>query len=211
MRITQGCFSFLPDLTDDQILTQVQYCLDNGSPSSRGILEGQPPSVDHIIQIAPGALETGTTAFSVAAPGIERRRRARPCSTNRSQGALPFATPPCPADKGRHPRNRKRLGRARRAFCQKSPESRFPTFRSRAGRVGECCGMGEGHTRYECARASYPAAGGGGGGLSRGASGADARSGSARLGGDADESRPARATAPMSILTQPQIETPPAS
>lgn len=30
MRITQGCFSFLPDLTDDQILTQVQYCLDQG-------------------------------------------------------------------------------------------------------------------------------------------------------------------------------------
>ena len=30
MRITQGCFSFLPDLTDDEILTQVQYCLDNG-------------------------------------------------------------------------------------------------------------------------------------------------------------------------------------
>ncbi len=29
MRITQGCFSFLPDLTDDQILTQIQYCLDN--------------------------------------------------------------------------------------------------------------------------------------------------------------------------------------
>jgi ribulose-bisphosphate carboxylase small chain len=30
MRITQGCFSFLPDLTDDQIRTQVQYCLDKG-------------------------------------------------------------------------------------------------------------------------------------------------------------------------------------
>lgn len=29
-RITQGMFSFLPDLTDDQIATQVQYCLDNG-------------------------------------------------------------------------------------------------------------------------------------------------------------------------------------
>jgi ribulose-bisphosphate carboxylase small chain len=28
MRVTQGCFSFLPDLTDDQILTQVQYCLE---------------------------------------------------------------------------------------------------------------------------------------------------------------------------------------
>lgn len=30
MRITQGCFSFLPDLTDDQIRTQVQYCIDKG-------------------------------------------------------------------------------------------------------------------------------------------------------------------------------------
>ncbi|PKO51563.1 MAG: ribulose bisphosphate carboxylase small subunit, partial [Betaproteobacteria bacterium HGW-Betaproteobacteria-21] len=30
MRITQGCFSFLPDLTDDQISAQVQYCLDKG-------------------------------------------------------------------------------------------------------------------------------------------------------------------------------------
>ena len=30
MRITQGTFSFLPDLTDDQIRKQVQYCIDNG-------------------------------------------------------------------------------------------------------------------------------------------------------------------------------------
>lgn len=30
MRITQGCFSFLPDLTDEQIATQVDYCLDRG-------------------------------------------------------------------------------------------------------------------------------------------------------------------------------------
>lgn len=30
MRITQGCFSFLPDLTDEQIRAQVQYCLDRG-------------------------------------------------------------------------------------------------------------------------------------------------------------------------------------
>ncbi len=30
MRITQGCFSFLPDLTDDQIRSQVQYCIDQG-------------------------------------------------------------------------------------------------------------------------------------------------------------------------------------
>ena len=30
MRITQGCFSFLPDLTDEQISRQVQYCLEKG-------------------------------------------------------------------------------------------------------------------------------------------------------------------------------------
>lgn len=27
MRITQGCFSYLPDLTDEQISAQVEYCL----------------------------------------------------------------------------------------------------------------------------------------------------------------------------------------
>nr|YP_011006186.1 Ribulose bisphosphate carboxylase small subunit [Dictyotopsis propagulifera]WAM63190.1 Ribulose bisphosphate carboxylase small subunit [Dictyotopsis propagulifera] len=28
MRITQGCFSFLPDLTDEQITSQVEYALE---------------------------------------------------------------------------------------------------------------------------------------------------------------------------------------
>ena len=30
MKLRQGTFSFLPDLTDAQIHTQVQYCIDNG-------------------------------------------------------------------------------------------------------------------------------------------------------------------------------------
>jgi ribulose-bisphosphate carboxylase small chain len=30
MRITQGSFSFLPDLTDAEILAQLQYALDRG-------------------------------------------------------------------------------------------------------------------------------------------------------------------------------------
>ncbi len=29
MRVTQGCFSFLPDLTDEQIFAQIEYCLRN--------------------------------------------------------------------------------------------------------------------------------------------------------------------------------------
>lgn len=32
MRITQGTFSFLPDLTDEEIRKQVEYCLNNGWP-----------------------------------------------------------------------------------------------------------------------------------------------------------------------------------
>ena len=30
MRLTQGTFSFLPDLSDEQIAKQVKYCLDQG-------------------------------------------------------------------------------------------------------------------------------------------------------------------------------------
>ena len=29
MKLTQGCFSFLPDLTDEQISKQVQFCINN--------------------------------------------------------------------------------------------------------------------------------------------------------------------------------------
>jgi len=34
VRITQGTFSYLPDLTDDEITKQIEYCLDNGWPLS---------------------------------------------------------------------------------------------------------------------------------------------------------------------------------
>ena len=30
MRLTQGCFSFLPDLTDNQIKSQIQYAIKKG-------------------------------------------------------------------------------------------------------------------------------------------------------------------------------------
>ena len=29
-RVTQGCFSLLPDLTDTQIEAQIKYCISNG-------------------------------------------------------------------------------------------------------------------------------------------------------------------------------------
>jgi ribulose-bisphosphate carboxylase small chain len=34
MRVTQGTFSYLPDLTDEQITKQIQYALDNNWPIS---------------------------------------------------------------------------------------------------------------------------------------------------------------------------------
>jgi ribulose-bisphosphate carboxylase small chain len=34
VRITQGTFSFLPDLTDDEIRLQISYALENGWPCS---------------------------------------------------------------------------------------------------------------------------------------------------------------------------------
>ncbi len=34
MHITQGTFSFLPELTDEEITKQIQYALDNGWPCS---------------------------------------------------------------------------------------------------------------------------------------------------------------------------------
>ena len=34
MRITQGTFSYLPDLTDEEISKQIEYCLDNDWPLS---------------------------------------------------------------------------------------------------------------------------------------------------------------------------------
>jgi len=34
MRITQGTFSYLPDLTEDEVKAQLQYCVENGWPIS---------------------------------------------------------------------------------------------------------------------------------------------------------------------------------
>ena len=34
MRLTQGTFSYLPDLSDAEVREQIQYCLDNGWPVS---------------------------------------------------------------------------------------------------------------------------------------------------------------------------------
>ena len=61
MRITQGCFSFLPDLTDDQILTQVQYCLDNGWAVNLEFTD-DPASPQHLLgDVGPADVRSAAT------------------------------------------------------------------------------------------------------------------------------------------------------
>jgi ribulose-bisphosphate carboxylase small chain len=43
MRITQGTFSFLPDLTDDEIRAQIEYCLRKGWACSLEFTEDPHP------------------------------------------------------------------------------------------------------------------------------------------------------------------------
>ena len=48
MRITQGAFSFLPDLTDDEIRAQLDYCLRNGWAVSRRV-HRRPAPAQHVL------------------------------------------------------------------------------------------------------------------------------------------------------------------
>lgn len=47
MRITQGTFSYLPDLTDDEISMQVRYALGNGWPLSVEFTDDPRPRNDY--------------------------------------------------------------------------------------------------------------------------------------------------------------------
>ena len=70
------------------------------------------------------------------------------CNTTQSRFHSRYSSR-CPADDGRHSQNRKRLGPSTSSIFREISQSRLPAFRSRAGRVAECRGMGEGHTRLQ--------------------------------------------------------------
>ena len=48
MRLTQGTFSFLPDLTDEQIRKQIEYALEQGL-GARHRVHGRPASAQHVL------------------------------------------------------------------------------------------------------------------------------------------------------------------
>ena len=43
MRLTQGCFSFLPDLTDEQIEKQIAYAINRGLAMNVEWTDDPPP------------------------------------------------------------------------------------------------------------------------------------------------------------------------
>src|SRR3979490_2254434 len=63
MRVTQGCFSFLPDLTDEQISRQVQYCLHNGWAVNIEFTD-DPPSRNNFLE------NGGLARVELRAPGV---------------------------------------------------------------------------------------------------------------------------------------------
>ena len=76
MRLTQGQFSFLPDLTDDEIKMQIQYALD----------QGWAVAVEFTVEVRPDALEVGLQRLAllvlevlalVLATSMEQRPHAR--------------------------------------------------------------------------------------------------------------------------------------
>ena len=64
MRITQGTFSFLPDLTDEQIVAQIRYALDHGWAMS----------VEHTDDPHPRNAVLGDVGDAAVRPAIRARR-----------------------------------------------------------------------------------------------------------------------------------------
>lgn len=76
MRLTQGTFSFLPDLTDEQIRAQVQYCLRNGWAVSLEHTDDPHPRNTYWEMFGLPLFDLGDTAGVMAA--LDECRRAFP-------------------------------------------------------------------------------------------------------------------------------------
>ena len=78
MRVTQGAFSFLPDLTDEQIHEQVQYCIDNGWAVIARV-HRRPAPPEHLLG-------------DVGPPDVRQSRTPPPSSTSSTSAASCTAT-----------------------------------------------------------------------------------------------------------------------
>ena len=81
MRITQGTFSYLPDLTDEQIAAQVRYALDHGWAISVEFTDDPHPPQRVLGHVGPPDVRPPTGRGPAGHAGDARVPRGPPCST----------------------------------------------------------------------------------------------------------------------------------
>jgi ribulose-bisphosphate carboxylase small chain len=107
MRITQGTFSYLPDLSDDEIARQVQYCIDNDWPVSIEYTTDPHPrnvywemwGTPHFDEVSPSNVMASLAACRKAAPDHYIKVSAFDRSYGRQTTAISFIVSR-PADEG---------------------------------------------------------------------------------------------------------------
>lgn len=98
MRVTQGMFSYLPDLTDEEITAQIAYALDRGWPCSVEFTDDPHPRNDYwemwglpMFDLAdPAGVLMEVNACREAKPGYYIRLNAYDASYGRQTVAMSF-------------------------------------------------------------------------------------------------------------------------
>jgi ribulose-bisphosphate carboxylase small chain len=98
VRITQGTFSYLPDLTDAEITQQIEYCLDNGWPLAVEFTDDPHPrntywemwGLPMFDMRDPAGVLLEVNACRTAKPGTYVRLTAYDASLGRQTTALSF-------------------------------------------------------------------------------------------------------------------------
>jgi len=89
MRLTQGTFSFLPDLSDAQISAQIEYCLQKGWAVSVEYTED--PQGNHLAFHYPNGLviyHNKPNTENLAIEGTGEQREAKPVPVYKGEGGI---------------------------------------------------------------------------------------------------------------------------
>ena len=94
MRITQGTFSFLPDLTDEQIAAQIRYSLHNGWSMSVEYTDDPHPRNSYWEMWAPPVFDLDESDTEVVMREVARVPRGAPGPLRQAQRLRRGARPP---------------------------------------------------------------------------------------------------------------------
>ena len=82
MRITQGTFSFLPDLTDEQIAAQIRYALEHGWAMSVEYTDDPAPTQLVLGDVGDAAVRPRAEQVDVVLREVRACREAHPDTTS---------------------------------------------------------------------------------------------------------------------------------